>query len=55
MNDRLAELQADVPDWARGDDNGDSHNVSDIEMGRGSNGQSENKKSTGKILKLQKT
>lgn len=48
MNDRLAELQADVPDWARGDDNGDSHNVSDIEMGRGSNGQSENKKSTGK-------
>lgn len=31
MNDRLAELQADVPDWAK-DNGGDDHN-GDIEMG----------------------
>lgn len=40
MNDRLAELQADVPDWAK--DGGDDSNV-DIEMGGSTNGKKEKK------------
>lgn len=44
MNDRLAELQADVPDWAR--DDGDGDNNGDIEMGSSSAGpKKESKKS----------
>ncbi|KAL7503345.1 hypothetical protein ACHAXN_001153 [Cyclotella atomus] len=44
MNDRLAELQADVPDWAR--DDGGGENNGDIEMGSSSNGpKKESKKS----------
>jgi hypothetical protein len=44
MNDRLAELQADVPDWARDDGGGDDNG--DIEMGSSSNGaKKESKKS----------
>jgi t-SNARE complex subunit (syntaxin) len=44
MNDRLAELQADVPHWARDDGGGDGNG--DIEMGSSSNGaKKESKKS----------
>jgi t-SNARE complex subunit (syntaxin) len=51
MNDRLAELQADVPDWAKGDDNDDYNG--DIEMGnQSSHGNKKNSKSSSKKREL---
>jgi hypothetical protein len=38
MNDRLAELQADVPSWAKHDGNDDYDGDGDVELGNHSNG-----------------
>lgn len=49
MNDRLAELQADVPDWAKGDGDDNINGAGDIEMGNhSSNGNKKSSKSSDK-------